>query len=397
MKTIKVLFLTTSFPLTQKSVSGLFVKRLVDNLPSIVEPMVLTPCGDDSQVCIDQARYKVKCFKYAPRKWRVLAHKPGGIPVALRSNKLNKFLVPLFLVSIFVKCFIEAKNVDVIHANWSICGAIAGIVGKLRSKPVITTLRGEDANKARNNLIFKVILNLSIKYSSLTVCVSKNIAKNLRSASKNHGSNIKFISNGVNQELVQNFYHSRPNTESLLAITTVGSLTENKNTILILEAVNELVIQGSNVTLNIVGDGPCKPILNSFVEKNKLQDRVFLYGSLESADVYELVKNSNIFILSSFREGRPNVILEAMALGTLVIASEIEGVRELIKNRESGLLFNPHKRCELVECLRQVSIDNTLQKTLPKKALDYIVTNKLYWGETANEYAEIYKSILVVN
>ncbi len=99
-------------------------------------------------------------------------------------------------------------------------------------------------------------------------------------------------------------------------------------------------------------------------------------------------------MLSSFREGRPNVLLEAMALGTLVIASKIAGVEEMIENETSGLLFNPNNCDELVECMRRASNDCELQKVLPRNALKYIESNRLYWDETAMQYMEIYRAIL---
>jgi glycosyltransferase involved in cell wall biosynthesis len=174
---------------------------------------------------------------------------------------------------------------------------------------------------------------------------------------------------------------------------TVGSLTENKNTILVLEAVNKLVKQGENIVLNIIGDGPCRPILKDIIKKYQLQNQVYLHGSLDPKEVYEFVSRSNIFVLSSFREGRPNVILESMALGTLVIASKIEGVEEVIENEVSGLLFNPYNYDELVECIKRVSNEIELQKVLPRNALEYIISNKLFWDETAKQYIELYKTV----
>jgi glycosyltransferase involved in cell wall biosynthesis len=394
MKKIKVLVLTTSFPLAQDSVSGLFVKRLIDSFPPIVKPLVITPCDNNNNACFGQFGYEVKCFKYAPKKFRVLAHTPGGVPAALQTSKFHFILIPFFLVSMFTKCLVEVRNVELIHANWSICGVIGGLVGRMFSKPVITTLRGEDVNKANTNLFFNVTLKLAIKYSCYIVCVSQTMVKNVKLISADKKFNTKFISNGVSKKLTENYPDKRPAIENKLVLVSVGSLTKNKNTILIIEAVKKLINQKRNVVLNIVGDGPCKSLLIDMIEKYQLQNHIHLHGARESRDVYEIVSRSNIFVLSSFREGRPNVVLESMALGTLVIASKIEGVEEIIENEVSGLLFNPYSCDELVECINRVSDNKTLQKDLPKNALEYIISNSLFWDETAKQYLEIYNTVL---
>ena len=393
MKTIKVLVLTTSFPLAQGSVSGLFVKRLVDNFPPDIHPVVVVPC-DKNEMPINQLSYKVKCFNYAPRNIQVLAHLPGGIPAALNSGKFALLLVPFFLIAMFAKCLIEAKDVDLIHANWSVSGVIGGVVGFLYSKPVITTFRGEDVNKAEKNMIYNLVLKLAIKFSTHIVCVSLNMVEKVKLISANKNYNIKFIPNGVDKYLAETANDFHQKKENKLIIVTVGSLTENKNTILIIEAVNKLIKKGKDITLNIIGDGPQKTALESIIKKYQLQNHIHMHGSLESKDVYEIVRRSDMFVLSSFREGRPNVILESMVLGTLVLASRIEGVMEIIENKVSGLLFDPYNCDDLTECINMIIDNYELYDELSRNAQKYIVSNKLFWDETANQYIELYKTVI---
>ena len=106
MRKIKVLILTSSFPITEESVSGIFIKRLVDSLPSVIDPIVVTPNDDSYVTSAKKFEYKVEYFNYAPRKFRKLAHKPGGIPAALESNKLFFLLVPFF----WWQCFLRARS-----------------------------------------------------------------------------------------------------------------------------------------------------------------------------------------------------------------------------------------------------------------------------------------------
>ena len=394
MQPIKALVLTSSFPLSQNSISGIFVKHLVDNLAQQIEMIVLTPCDRSNVVCQENYDYDVICFKYAPKIFQVLAHGPGGIPAILKSNKLYLLLVPGFLVSMFVKCLVYVEKVDLIHANWSICGIVGGIVGSLFSKPVITTLRGEDVNKAENNLILRLLIKATVKYSSTIICVSESMMHKIHKIANCEKTKIKFISNGIDKKLTEKYKKKNNSIKKDIILTTAGSLTENKNTVSVLKAVNNLTKRGFKVTLNIIGDGPCKQSIQNMIIKFNLQDNVIIHGALCQEDVFRIVGKSNIFILASYREGRPNVVLEAMAMGALVIASKIEGVMELIEDQYTGLLFDPNDFNTLEECIKKVINSNELLNQLPENALNYIRDRNLYWNETAEKYMDVYNSSL---
>lgn len=396
MKTIKVLMLTTSFPLRDNSTSGLFVEKLVDNLSSMVKPLVVVPCDSDKGKLLNNNDYPIRCFKYAPRKLCILAHRPGGIPAALHSSRLYLLLVPFFLIAMFVRCFIEARNVDLIHANWSVCGVIGGIVGKILSKPTITTIRGEDGNNAQSNIASKVLIKIAIYFSSLVVCVSDSLVDKVKLISKIPDTKIVCVPNGIARSLINYNKHAKPNDKAngTLSLITVGNLTENKNVALVIEAVREIILQGKKVSLNVIGDGPEKNKLIKLVHKYNLSEYVHFYGCLHQDKVYHLISKADVFVLSSFREGRPNVLLESMAIGTPIIASNIEGVSELIKDGESGLLYDPCNYKQLATCINKLSADIKLQKILRTKAQEYIKENNLFWDQSAKMYIELYKTAL---
>ncbi len=143
---LKVLLLTTSFPLTKESRSGIFIQKMVNHLPDNIQVTVLTPDSAEagSQASADYS--SVLPFCYAPKHWQQLAHGSGGIMAALSRNKLLFLLLPPFLLSNLLTCCCLTRKMDVLHANWSINGVIAGMSGLLFGKSVMTTLRGSDVN-----------------------------------------------------------------------------------------------------------------------------------------------------------------------------------------------------------------------------------------------------------
>jgi len=99
-------------------------------------------------------------------------------------------------------------------------------------------------------------------------------------------------------------------------------------------------------------------------------------------------------ILSSSSEGRPSAVLEAMAAGVPVIASDIAGVRELIRDGTTGLLFPVGDDRELVTQMKRLIGDPVLRVRLSEASRDFIITNRLLWTETGLRYGEIYADLV---
>jgi glycosyltransferase involved in cell wall biosynthesis len=118
----------------------------------------------------------------------------------------------------------------------------------------------------------------------------------------------------------------------------VGYLIPLKRVEAIISAMAELP---QNVILNIAGDGPCRDKLEAKVAQLGLRQRVTFLGSLPYHRVQEIFLDSDAHLLVSEREGRPNVILQAMACGIPSLASAVGGIPEQIVHGETGELLSP--------------------------------------------------------
>ena len=141
---MRVLLLTTSYPSIAYPVSGIFIQRMLQQLPESVRITVVTPDSDHPDSAIISGPIKTIRFRYAPRSRQILAHKPGGLPAALQGELRNGGLIPSLLMAMSWATIVQAFKNDLIHAQWSVCGVMAGLVGVITNKPVITTLRGTD-------------------------------------------------------------------------------------------------------------------------------------------------------------------------------------------------------------------------------------------------------------
>jgi len=118
--------------------------------------------------------------------------------------------------------------------------------------------------------------------------------------------------------------------------------------------------------LLIIGDGPQRKNLENLIAKLKLNDCIFLAGRMPSAAQY--LSAFDIFVLPSVKEGLPYVILEAMAAGAPIVATNVGGLPELIENGKSGLLVEPKNPIALASAIERLLNNPEQQKSLAENA-----------------------------
>lgn len=388
---LRVLLLTTSFPLTKDSRSGVFVLRLVENLPDDVRATVLTPddCGTEKYVA--SSRYELRPFRYAPKSWQRLAHGEGGITAALGQSKLHLLLLPALLCSCFIATCWLARKSDIIHANWSINGVIAGIAGLLLRKPVITTLRGSDVNMMAKSGLMRLLVRCCFRLSRQVVTVSPSLQQTLTVRFPAFADKISVIANGI----APAFFAAgerRDNAAGPLRFLYAGNLIPGKGVRVILEAAAAL--SEADWLLDIVGDGPEREKLEAFCQANGLNGKVRFHGAVAPELMPDFMTKADVFVFASFAEGRPNVVLEAMAAGLPVLASSIPAVQDLITPSKEGLLFPPGDAQQLASQMTQLFNNRAERRGMGEQARRTVAALGLSWEKTGRRYATLYKAAL---
>jgi glycosyltransferase involved in cell wall biosynthesis len=386
---MRVFHLTSSFPLHPASISGIFIYRLVCHFPPEIRPVVLTPDSRTPKRPLP-GNYSLRTFRYGPKQWQILAHEPGGLPAAMRRARGAVFLFPPFLLSMLWHTVFLARNSDLVHAHWTVNGAIAGIAGRLTGTPVITTLRGEDVNQGRSTRLNRLLLSLCLRFSERIVTVSSSMYDNLRTWFPAYASQISFIPNGVDDALFS--IPRRCNTRGT-TILVLGSLIPVKGVELVIQALS-----ARNSTaewkLLIAGTGPEEDRLRAMVRGEGLGEKVEFMGQVAPDRVAALLAETDILVQASYREGRPNAVLEAMAAGVPVIGSDIDGIHELIDHNRNGLLFPAGNAAVLADRLQALLGSPALRKRLGTAGRQTLVEWKLTWSACAASYMEIYQSMM---
>ncbi len=166
----------------------------------------------------------------------------------------------------------------------------------------------------------------------------------------------------------------RPDQPTLLF---VGRLAGVKGVPVLFEALTSIIGQHPNLRLRLIGDGPERAKLETMAANMGLSDHVEFCGYKSQSEVAEALSTTDIFVLPSFAEGVPVVLMEAMASEVPVVTTRIAGVPELVTDTKSGILVPPGAAAPLAEALNTLLSDPKLRREMgqagrAKVAADYV-------------------------
>tara|TARA_B100000963_G_scaffold357243_1_gene378949 strand:+ start:2805 stop:3896 length:1092 start_codon:yes stop_codon:yes gene_type:complete len=251
-----------------------------------------------------------------------------------------------YLLSIFLLIKEILKNRDIVVFSFQ-ANLYCIIICKLFSVKVISRSNSAPIGWSRNfikRLIFKMILNLSDE-----VLVNSYQFKN--DLKKEFNITAQTIYNPLNRkEIIEKSKKKSKkifNSKKKLRILNIGRFTDQKDQMTLLKSLN-IIKNKIDFEASIVGRGNLKIKLQNYIEKKNLQESVKLYNFVENP--YPLIKQSNLFVLTSKFEGLPNVLLESLVLKKFIISSNCHtGPKEILLNGKGGLLFKVGDYKQLAE------------------------------------------------
>ena len=241
-----------------------------------------------------------------------------------------KYLIAIFLL---IKEILKNKNCIVFSFQANI---YCIIICKLLFVKVITRSNSAPIGWSRNNLkriIYKFFLNKADKIMVNSIEFKKDLKKefNVNSTCIYNPLNVEEILKKSKQKS-KKYFNSKKN----LKILNIGRYTDQKDQLTLLKSLN--LLKGKlDYEAIIVGRGEKKTELENFIKKNKLNKNIKLINFLKNP--YTIMKQSEVFVLSSSYEGLPNVILESLTLKKMIISTNCRtGPKEILLNGKGGLL-----------------------------------------------------------
>lgn len=276
---------------------------------------------------------------------------------------------------------------DVIDAHYFYPDGVAAVLlGRTLGKAVTVTARGSDINMcARFPLPRRMIAWAAANADGVTT-VSRALKDQLVRLGHEE-ARIRVLRNGV--DLGMFTPGDKAAARAGLAvpariIASVGNLMAVKRHDLVIRALASV----DDATLLIVGKGPQESRLREMVRQLNLESRVRFLGFVPHESLANVYNAADVLVLASSREGWPNVLLEAMACGTPVIATNVGGTPEIVTSPHAGVLVDAATADAIAAAARRLLADPPCRTDTRRHA------ERFSWDETTRGQIDVFKGIL---
>lgn len=389
MPKIKLLTFTSLYPNSEQPSHGIFVENRLRHLLASgqVESRVVAPVpwfpfsgssfgnyGKLAQVPKRENRYGIDILH--PR-YPVIPK--VGMTVA-------PFFLALAMLPIFPK-ILKGYPFDIIDAHYFYPDGVAAVaLGKILKKPVVVTARGTDLNLIPQYFLPRRMIRWAADNASAIITVCQALKDTLVVMGVDDNK-ITPLRNGVDLTV----FHPPLDREKLRqkmgmlgpTVISVGHLVKRKGHDIVIKAIASL----PGTTLFIAGDGEEMENLKNLAVELGVEQRVVFLGAIPHDALSMYYGACDVLALASDREGWANVLLESMACGTPVVASNIWGTPEVVRAPEAGILVNSITPEEFATGLQQLLLNSPQRKETRKFA------ELFSWADTSRGQLNIFNSI----
>jgi teichuronic acid biosynthesis glycosyltransferase TuaC len=360
---VKIVSVSSVYPKPGEPGLGLFVRSRLLHMAELAEVVVVAPVP-----AIDYSHPRRKLFG----GWRGPARRfdsevevlhprwfypPGGTPL----NVLCLFMRLFWTLAALRKRF----RFELIDSHFGYPeGVAAGLLAFVFRVPFTITMRGSEPGFARRRLC-AICLRWAVRRASAIFTVSEELRR-FAIAYGADPARVRVVPNGIDRAVFHPRERARRRAEfgihpDRTAILSAGELIEAKGHHLVLEAVRELVSEGRAIDLFIAGGvarggAPFADEIERRISEWNLGANVRLTGWLDREQLAELMCAADVFCLASFTEGWPNVVNEALACGTPVVATRVGAVPEMLPGDRYGVVVPPRDQPALTGALRHAAL-----------------------------------------
>lgn len=248
----------------------------------------------------------------------------------------------------------ESSTDTIIDAHFLYPDAVAAVILARRlCVPVVMTARGSDVNVKCENPVMRRWVRWAAKQCAAIVTVSQALADRITTFGI-AADTIEVLPNGVDLEKFQPRSDARTRLDLVgagVVLLSAGHLLEAKGHHIAIEALADL----PDATLLIVGEGPQESALRMLAQKLRVASRVRFLGFVPHRQMADIYSAADFTILASANEGMPNVMLESLACGTRVIATNVGGIGEVITASPAGAIIASRDSNAVVGSIRALT------------------------------------------
>ena len=318
------------------------------------------------------------------------------VPIGKNKNNLHfqsqKELIVYTWKAFFLANKLARKNkYDLTHSFFSVpCGVISLWLKITKRIPYIISLRGSDVPGYSDR--FKIIyyaltplIKLIWKKSAAVVSNSQGLKELALKTDKKQ--KIGIIFNGTD---IDGFYPNESLKNNDKFIITMGGtrITARKGISYLIEALSVLIPKYPNIFLCLVGEGNEKENLKNQIKKLNLDSFVKFIDVVPHEEIAFYYQEASLFVSASFNEGMSNVMLEALATGLPIIATETGGTKELVKDGLNGFVTKMKDAQDLAKKIEIIIKNDELRRRMGQESRKR--AEELSWKNVAHDYFTLY-------
>ena len=275
----------------------------------------------------------------------------------------------LSLSSFFrLRKFAKKMGIQIIHSHGTCAGISSRLVGLSLGLPVAHSFHGVPVTKSVKHHLYCLSEHLLGRMTDCAIAVSVGEADLAHRRWRHYRGKLAVVPNGISLSVTAPIWTPWPTYEPI-RIVSFNRNNYQKNPELLIEIARILCLQGVNFRIDAYGEGLQHPQLLATAVRRGVSERLFFHPPTDTPA--QALNGASIYLSTSRWEGMPLAVLEAWQAGLVVVASDVVGNRDLVKDGHSGLLFPCGNGRSAARLIRDLKDDPTRAETIRKQAAQH--------------------------
>ena len=405
---LKICIVTHSYPRFKGDWSSNFIESLaLAYVRNGADVTVLVPFSERyHRTPEDMGGVKIVTYQYMPFDSLHTFGYGHSMKQDLKMNFGDMLLTPFIIMmgAIKLSALLKEENFDLIHAHWAIPNTLIAMLARYftRSRArIFTAFPGSDVSVITLLGWFGRILAKLIATSDYLSCDGSDLRDDLVKAGLEENT-IDLVIYGVDENRIHFSEESRNNlrerfgiSKNDLVLLMIGRFVPKKGFSTGFLALKLITDRIKNIKMIVVGDGALKDEYLAIIKKESLSPFVIFPGSIPLEELSEYYSACDIFLMPSRKlpaHGLNVVVVEAMACGRPVVASDIGGNRLVVFNGTNGYLHQENNPSQLADLVITLAENPDLRKEMGQTSLK-LVNERFNWDAIAQYYIHKYLEI----
>lgn len=310
-----------------------------------------------------------------------------GIPYVEIPDMQKKSLSVMRSILKSVTHLIQAEEIDIVHTHHRMAAFYLYLIKKFKCRQIKTL------NTIHNTFTDKKALTKTAFNHTLNVAVGKNVKDNMMHDYGIRQDRLQVIYNAIDNSCVRNEKIQMIETlsEQYFIVGNIGRINTQKGFEFYVEAAQSIKAQHLPIKLLIIGDGVLRNEIENLAAKKGVNDIVLFMGF--QSNILNVIRNLDLVVLSSLWEGFPLTPIETFSMGKTIVATDVPGTVEIVKDGYNGIIVPMKNGKAIAEAITKLYENDELRKQLEANAYT-TYKEKFSYEAFCENYSAVYRNLL---